>query len=178
MVSMLEDVIDRGTGSAGAHRLRRALSGRRQDRHDRRLQGRLVRRLHLVDRRRRLGRARTSRRRSAARATARATRCRSGADFIKAAARKRRRARFRAADGMREEQLCKVSYLKPVEGVPGLHRVLQGRRSGPVAALPDPPGNGEAADQARGEGILLRARPEAERDLQVSWESDARLGQR
>ena len=39
-------------------------------------------------------------------------------EFIKAAARKRGAREFPAPDGMREEQLCKVSYLKPVEGCP------------------------------------------------------------
>ncbi|HEX9367843.1 MAG TPA: PBP1A family penicillin-binding protein [Vicinamibacterales bacterium] len=39
-------------------------------------------------------------------------------DFIKAAARKRGAREFLPADGMREVQLCKVSYLKPVDGCP------------------------------------------------------------
>jgi len=40
------------------------------------------------------------------------------ADFIKAAARKRGARAFEEPVGLREEQLCKVSYLKPVEGCP------------------------------------------------------------
>jgi penicillin-binding protein 1A len=40
------------------------------------------------------------------------------ADFMKAAARKRKPAAFSEPDGLEEVQLCKVSYLKPVEGCP------------------------------------------------------------
>ena len=40
------------------------------------------------------------------------------ADFIKTAARKRGARAFDEPSGLREEQLCKVSYLKPVEGCP------------------------------------------------------------
>jgi penicillin-binding protein 1A len=39
-------------------------------------------------------------------------------EFIKAAARKRGAREFLPADGMQEMQLCKVSYLKPVDGCP------------------------------------------------------------
>ena len=39
-------------------------------------------------------------------------------EFMKAAARKRGAREFLPADGMQEVQLCKVSYLKPVEGCP------------------------------------------------------------
>jgi penicillin-binding protein 1A len=39
-------------------------------------------------------------------------------DFIRAAARQRGATEFGPPDGLREEQLCKVSYLKPVEGCP------------------------------------------------------------
>jgi len=39
-------------------------------------------------------------------------------DFIRAAARQRGATEFAPPDGLREEQLCKVSYLKPVEGCP------------------------------------------------------------
>jgi 1A family penicillin-binding protein len=39
-------------------------------------------------------------------------------EFIKAAAKKRGAREFLPADGMQEVQLCKVSYLKPVEGCP------------------------------------------------------------
>ena len=40
------------------------------------------------------------------------------AEFIKTAARKRGARPFEEPSGLREEQLCKVSYLKPVEGCP------------------------------------------------------------
>ena len=59
MVSMLRDVVDRGTGSPGA-RARRPRPGRRKDRHDRRLSRRLVRRLLVVGGRRRVGRLRSA----------------------------------------------------------------------------------------------------------------------
>ena len=39
-------------------------------------------------------------------------------EFIKAAARTRGAREFLPADGMKEMQLCKISYLKPVEGCP------------------------------------------------------------
>jgi len=39
-------------------------------------------------------------------------------EFIKAAARRRGAREFEPPAGMRDEQLCKVSYLKPVEGCP------------------------------------------------------------
>jgi penicillin-binding protein 1A len=39
-------------------------------------------------------------------------------EFIKVAARRRGAREFLPADGMRDVQLCKVSYLKPVEGCP------------------------------------------------------------
>jgi penicillin-binding protein 1A len=39
-------------------------------------------------------------------------------EFMKSAARKRGAREFLPADGMQEVQLCKVSYLKPVEGCP------------------------------------------------------------
>jgi penicillin-binding protein 1A len=39
-------------------------------------------------------------------------------DFIRAAARKRGAREFAPVSGLREEQLCNVSYLKPVEGCP------------------------------------------------------------
>ena len=42
-------------------------------------------------------------------------------EFIKAAAKKRGAREFLPADGMQEVQLCKVSYLKPVEGCPDLY---------------------------------------------------------
>ena len=102
----------------GAHRLRRALSGRRQDRHDRRFQGRLVRRLHVVDRRRRLGRARSA----GADRPQRLRRALRAADLERLHARRGAQAAGRASSsrlpGMREEPLCKVSYLQPVEDCP------------------------------------------------------------
>jgi penicillin-binding protein 1A len=39
-------------------------------------------------------------------------------EFIKTAARRRGAKEFAPPEGMREEQLCRVSYLKPVEGCP------------------------------------------------------------
>ena len=66
MVSMLGDVIDRGTGAVRAPR-RRHVSRRREDGHDERFQGRVVRRFLVEPRRRRVGRLRSAARRSAAR---------------------------------------------------------------------------------------------------------------
>ena len=77
MVSMLRDVIERGTGApARALGVRGAVAGKTgttDDYHDAWFVG-----FSIVGRRRRLGRASISRRRSAATPTARASRCRSG----------------------------------------------------------------------------------------------------
>ena len=79
MVSMLEDVVDRGTASPAraSYGVRFPVGG--QDRHDRRFQGRVVRGIQLLGRRGCLGGPRSAGDRSGATATARATRSRSGA---------------------------------------------------------------------------------------------------
>ena len=107
--------------------LRRPLPGRRQDGHDRRFQGRLVRRLHDVHASSACGSARISPRRSGAKATARATRCRSGAS----SSRPRRASAARGSSRCPQTHAARscsapMSYLKPVEELPDLHRVLQG----------------------------------------------------
>ena len=59
MVSMLADVVDVGTGAA-ARSLGVRFPVARQDRHDQRIQGCMVRRLLVFDRRRRVGRLRSA----------------------------------------------------------------------------------------------------------------------
>jgi membrane peptidoglycan carboxypeptidase len=114
MVSMLEDVLDRGT-EPGAQQLRRPIPAG-EDRHDRRLQGCLVRRLHLVVV---VGVwvGRISRRRLDATDTGRAMRCRSGAS----SSRRRRASAARASSPRRTACATNRSTgvaLKPVEGCP------------------------------------------------------------
>ena len=89
-------------------------------------------------------------------------------EFMKAAARKRGAAATSCPPtACSEEQLCKVSYLRPVEGCPTYTEYFKEGDADPVAPVPDPPGHREAADPARREGLLLGAREEAEGDLQV-----------
>ena len=110
----------------GPHRLRPAFSGRRQDRDDRRFQGRLVRRVHVVDRHRRLGRARPA-------GADRPQRLRGPlrpADLERLHARRVAQAagpRFRAA--FRHAGRTAVQGVVPAagRGVSDLHGVLQGR---------------------------------------------------
>ena len=75
-------------------------------------------------------------------------------EFIKAAARKRGAREFLPADGMQEVQLCKRLVPEAGRRLPDLQRVLQGRGRHPVAAVPRAPGQREAADPARREGVL------------------------
>ena len=152
-------------GRAGAQHVRRAFSCRGQDRHDRRFQGRLVRRLHVLDRRRASGSARISRRRSDAKATARATRCRSGAISSRPPRESVARTSSVRRTALREEQLCNVSYLKPVEGCPVYTEYFKEGDQIPTRLCPLHQGSVKQQTQARGAGILLRARAEAERHL-------------
>ena len=117
MVSMLSDVIDRGTGSAA-----RSLGVRfpvgRQDRDDRRFQGCLVRRLLVERRRRRVGRVRSAEddRPRGVRLALRA------ADLERLHAPGRAScgspSEFERPGGLRAEPMCRVSYLRPVEECP------------------------------------------------------------
>ena len=114
---MLDDVIDRGTGAA-ARRAGVRVRRRRQDRHDQRLQGRLVRRLLVVARRRRVGRLRPAAddRPRGLRLALRA------ADLERLHAARRASRAGRASSTRRpactDEPLCRISYLRPVEGCP------------------------------------------------------------
>ena len=68
-----------------------------------------------------------------------------------------RRARVQPADGLQEDQLCKVSYLKPVEGCPIYTEYFKEGDEIPSRLCPIHQGR-EAADPARRAGILLRSR--------------------
>ncbi|MEO6236832.1 MAG: PBP1A family penicillin-binding protein [Vicinamibacterales bacterium] len=57
-------------------------------------------------------------------------------EFMKAAARKRGARDFLPAEGMQEVQLCKVSYLKPVEGCPTYSEYLKEGDSVPSRLCP------------------------------------------
>ena len=87
-------------------------------------------------------------------------------DFMRRARAQRRPPQeFEAPPGLREEQLCRVSYLRPVEGCPVYTEYFKEGRRCPDAAVPDPPGHGEAAGHARVARIPQRPGAEAERDL-------------
>ena len=136
MTSMLRDVIDRGTG-APARDARRARPGRRQDGHDRRLSRRVVRRLFLVGRRRRVGRFRSAGDRSAREAYGARVALPIWADFMKRTARSLPPARFRRAQRhLHGEELCSVSYLRPVDGCPTYTEYFKERRQVPSALCP------------------------------------------
>ena len=76
-------------------------------------------------------------------------------EFIKAAARKRGAREFTCPPtACARRSLCTVSYLKPVEGCPTYTEYFKEGDDDPVAAVPDPQGIGEAADQARRAGVL------------------------
>ena len=53
------------------------------------------------------------------------------ADFMKRVARALPPAEFAVPEGLQAEELCSVSYLRPVDGCPVYTRVLQGRRRDP-----------------------------------------------
>ena len=172
MVSMLEDVIDRGTGTRGAA-VGRSRADRRQDRHHQRLQGRLVRRLLVVARRRRLGRVRSAADDRRATPTAPSTRCRSGATSCGRRCARGRRGEFEVPAGAARR--AAVPRLVPAAGrrLPDLHRVLQGRRSGAGPPVPDPPGQRQAARPPGGRRVPLRARQADRRDLLALTVPDA-----
>ena len=117
MVSMLEDVIDRGTGVGGAHAgaCGFRLAARPARPTSSRTPGSSASRRRSSSA---CGSGSISRRRSAATPTARATRCRSGATSCAAPRGARPPQAFEAPAGLQEEQLCRVSYLRPVEGCP------------------------------------------------------------
>ena len=80
------------------------------------------------------------------------------ADFMKRTARQLPAARVRRCRrASHAEELCSVSYLRPVEGCPIYTEVLQGRRHGAVAAVPDPSRHAQAARVARHRRVLSRA---------------------
>ena len=111
----------------------------------------------LLGRRRRLGRARSAGDDRRATATARATRCRSGATSCAPPRGSVAAREFEPPDGMREEPLCKVSYLQAGRGLPDLHGVLQGRGSRSRRACARSTRAREAADPARGSKDSSRA---------------------
>ena len=90
------------------------------------------------------------------------------ADFM------RRAARVLPAGGVRgplracaEVELCRISYLRPVDGLPDLRRVLQGGRRRPAPPLPAPPGQLQAGGAAGPRRRALARRPQAPGHLQV-----------
>ena len=117
MVSMLEDVIDRGTGVRRA-RLRHPRSrsaGRPARPTTSRTPGSSASRRRSSSA---CGSDSISRRPIGRERTARATRCRSGPTSCAAPRAGARRRTFTVPAGLHEEQLCRVSYLRPVEGCP------------------------------------------------------------
>ena len=136
---------------------------------DQRLSRRLVRRLLLVGRRRRVGRASISRSAFAKAARARGSRCRSGPTSCGASRGVCRRAVRAARRIMRSEELCLISYQRPVEGCPTYVEYFKDGDEIPSRLCTIHSGQPEAAGAARGAGTLRRARPGPEGHLrQVS----------
>ena len=88
-------------------------------------------------------------------------------DFIKAAARKRGAREFLPADGMQEVQLCKVSYLKPVEGCPTYTEYFKEGDDIPSRLCPIHQGTVKQQIQRAVKGFFSGLGQEAEGDLQV-----------
>ena len=153
MVSMLEDVVERGTG-ASARSLGVTFPAAGKTGTTDQLQGRLVRRLLLDAGSRRLGGLRSA----GADRPQRLRRARRPADLGGFHDPRRPRppprpirSPRRAAPG----ELCRVSYLQPMQDVSALHRVLQERRQHSHPPLPDPHRSAQAARRASGRGPLL-----------------------
>ena len=117
MVSMLQDVVTQGTGTA-ARQMGHPRADRRKDGHHQRFQGRVVRRLLVVDRRRRLGGVRSAAEDWRATPTAPSTRCRSGAISCARRCVRGPGGEFAVPATLHDEPLCRISYLRPVEGCP------------------------------------------------------------
>ncbi len=117
MVSMLEDVMDRGTASAARGWGIRFPSGGKTG-NDRRFQGCVVRRVLFVDCCRRVGRLRSAED-DCPRGIRRQVRVADlGFDFMRRASQRRQPREFEVPAGLHGEQLCNVSYLRPVEECP------------------------------------------------------------
>ena len=153
MVSMLQDVVDRGTGVAtpGAGR---ALSRRRQDRHHRRLQGRVVRRLLVVDGRRASGSDSISRRPSARDAYGARYALPIWADFMQRAARVRPPGGVRAArPGCARKRCARISYRSRSTAVRSTPSTSSTATRCPDAAVHDPSRLDPAAPHPHGAGL-------------------------
>ena len=167
MVSMLGDVVDRGTASPGAA-AGRAVPGRRQDRHHRRLQGRVVRRLLARRWSPACGSASISRRRLARDAFGARYALPIWADFMQRAARVRPPDAFERPAGLHEETLCAISYRQPVDGCPLYTEYFKDgdqvpERPVPAASRHHPPARGP-----HGRGLGWRSRPPRSRHLPVA----------
>ena len=156
MVTMLQEVVESGTAS-GARRDRHHGADRRQDRHDRRLPRRVVRRFLHLGRRRRVGRIRS----------ARADRP-GGLRGAHRAAHLGRLHETRRGDhaGARVHGPARRHRPRVVPRVPSqtarrlprLHGVPQGRRRGAVADVPGAPRIAEAGGGSGGAGHSPRDR--------------------
>ena len=114
------------------------------------------------------GSASISRSRSDATPTARATRCRSGATSC--AARRGCASPHEFEDPAGLQGRAALPHLLPQagRGLSRLHRVLQGGGRRAVTAVPDAPGQRQAARPARGRGFPVRAgEADSEGDIQV-----------
>jgi penicillin-binding protein 1A len=123
MVSMLQDVVTQGTGAA-ARQWGIPRADRRKDGHHQRFQGRVVRRLLVVDRRRRLGGVRSAQKIGADGYGSKYALPIWG-DFMRQALRSRRGASSPCRPRCTTSRLCRISYLRPVEGCPHLHEYFK-----------------------------------------------------
>ena len=142
MSTMLADVINAGTGGARAQ-LGLHAAGGRQDRHDQRLQRRLVRRLHAEAGRPASGSASISRGRFCRTALPPKSPCRCGRTFMKSRDRRRQARVVTPPAGVTTARVCRLSGKLATEGcqdvdvvnddgerrapLDGLHRIFRAR---------------------------------------------------
>ena len=129
ITSMMEGVVQRGTGTV-VKVARQA--GRRQDRHDQRLQGRLVRRLHARPRRRRLCRLRQAALAGQGRDRRRCSRRRSSREFMQMALADKPPIPFRVPPGMTSIPIDRKTGLQRARRRPGT--ILEAFKPGTGAA--------------------------------------------
>ena len=80
------------------------------------------------------------------------------ADFMKRTRTQLPPREFQVPPGIRVEELCSVSYLRPVDGCPTYTEYFKEGDEVPSATVHGPPRHVQAADSARGRGIFPGAR--------------------
>ncbi len=88
-------------------------------------------------------------------------------DFMRRAARTRRPEAFDAPSGLEEATLCRISYRRPVEGCPTYTEYLKPDDKVPGWALHDPQGHDQATGAPRDPGVALGGGEEDSGDLPI-----------